>query len=75
VNLSINQLLARKPVGLRFGTRDAAARHSTSRRSRTPAPPGAGLSVTELMRLAQQGWPGCAGAAGSLLLARLGSAL
>src|SRR6266513_322371 len=64
-NLSINQLLARKPVGCASGLGDAAGEAlAPAGAAGLPAPPGAGLSVTGTDAPGAAGWPGCAGAAG-----------
>src|SRR6266478_5117366 len=64
-NLSINQLLARKPAGCASGLGDAAGEAlAPAGAAGLPAPPGAGLSVTGTDAPGAAGWPGCAGAAG-----------
>src|SRR6266498_4914682 len=68
-NLSINQLLARKPVGCASGLGEAAgeavaAAGAAAGAAGLAATPGAGLSVTGTDAPGAAGWPGCAGAAG-----------
>src|SRR6266516_4753192 len=63
--LSINQFLARKPVGCASGLGEAAGEAvAAAGAAGLAATPGAGLSVTGTDAPGAAGWPGCAGAAG-----------
>ncbi len=65
-NLSINQLLARKPVGCASGLGEAAGEAvAAAGAAGLAATPGAGLSVTGTDAPGAAGWPGCTFVAGA----------